>query len=65
MDGKKLSKNWIEGSNRLRNSVGETIADEIKLFGYKKIWAKVAPDGTITFQEATDEFANTFIDFIP
>ncbi len=64
-DGKQLSKTWIEGSNRLRNATTETIADEIKVLGYKKIWAKVAPDGTITFKEATDDFATTFIDFIP
>jgi hypothetical protein len=41
-DGKQLSNGWIEGSNRLRNAVGETMAREIRLLGYKKIWAKVA-----------------------
>ena len=64
-DGKQLSKTWIEGSNRLENAVGSTVASEIKLLGYKKIWAKTAPDGTIVFKEATDDFATTFIDFIP
>lgn len=65
IDGKQLSKGWIEGSNRLENAVGDVIAQQIKDIGYKKIWAKTAPDGKITFKEVTDDFSTTFIDFIP
>jgi hypothetical protein len=65
IDGKQLSNTWIEGSSRLENAVDDVIAADIIDKGYRKIWAKVAPDGTITFKEATDDFATTFIDFTP
>ena len=65
IDGKQLSNGWIEGSSRLENAVGRDLANDIKQMGYKKIWAKVAPDGSISFKEATDNFATTFIDFTP
>ena len=65
-DGKQLANTWVEGSGRLEKALGDPIvANQIKTQGYRKIWAKVAPDGTITFKEATDNLATVFIDFIP
>ncbi len=64
-DGKQLSKGWIEGSQRLENAVGFENAQDILDKGYRKIWAKVAPNGTVTFSEATDDFAVIFVNFNP
>lgn len=47
------------------NTLDETIDAEIKLFGYRKIWSKVALDGSIVFEEATDVYATKFINFNP
>lgn len=47
------------------NTLDETIDAEIKLFGYRKIWSKVASDGSIVFEEATDVYATKFINFNP
>jgi hypothetical protein len=63
-DGLQLSDTWIMGSNRLENVVGATLANEIRAVGYRRIWSKIAPDGTVTFKEV-DALGNVIRDFIP
>jgi hypothetical protein len=44
--------------------INVNLAEEIRVVGYKRVWSKVAPDGTITFKEV-DALGNEIGDFIP
>ncbi|MFA0960739.1 hypothetical protein AB9P05_02925 [Roseivirga sp. BDSF3-8] len=65
---RQMSDEWIFSDNRLVNAVGDELARDIELFGYKKILAKVAPDGSVTYR-LIDEYGyvirGTAGDFTP
>ncbi|MDD3361668.1 MAG: T7SS effector LXG polymorphic toxin [Hespellia sp.] len=46
-DGLQMSDTWIKGSDRLVNSVGKDLADDIFLEGFGKTVVRIKPDGTI------------------
>lgn len=50
MDGRQMSDAWIEGSERLTDSVGPELADKILAQGYGRALTRVAPDGSVTMQ---------------
>jgi len=64
-DGKQMSDTWIQSSNRLDDILGANIAQDLRETGnYRRILAKVQPDGTIIFKEL-DANANTIGNFTP
>ena len=46
-----MSDSWINARNyeRLRNAVGDTVADDIIDDGYTSLLAKIESDGTINY----------------
>ena len=45
---RQMSDSWIQG--RLADAVGPDLAEEILDEGYKRILAKVSPDGSVYYQ---------------
>ncbi len=48
---KQMSNTWILGNNRLINSVGPSVFQDINAVGYKSLLAEIAPDGSIIYRE--------------
>ena len=48
-DGRQISNNWIESSDRLFNAVGGDLEREILRDGYNRVLARVQPDGSIKY----------------
>ena len=63
-DGLQMSDTWIRGSERLVKSVGKDVADDIIDVGYKRVLAKVSPDGSIVYKEL-DNLGKEIGDFVP
>ena len=63
---KQMTDDWISQNDwqRLRDAVGTDVADDIIATGYKRILAKTAPDGTVTYNEL-DAAANIIGDWTP
>jgi hypothetical protein len=49
-DGPQMSDDWINGSNRLNNAVGDDLAEKIRDKGYKRILSEITPDGKIEYK---------------
>ena len=47
---RQMSDDWIFSDNRLVNAVGDELARDIELVGYKRVLAKVAPDGSVAYR---------------
>jgi hypothetical protein len=45
---RQMSDDWID--KRLNDAVGRSVADDIRDAGYERVLAKVAPDGSVTYQ---------------
>lgn len=60
----KKSRRKFSAAFKLREAVGTDAADDIIATGYKRILAKTAPDGTVTYKEL-DAAANIIGDWIP
>ncbi|MEW4923630.1 hypothetical protein [Algibacter sp. 2305UL17-15] len=59
LDGRQMSEEWISAGNfqRLRETVGNNITNEMIAEGYVRVISKVAEDGT-TLLKRLDEFGN-------
>ena len=51
---RQMSDRWIREDGRLINAVGEDLAEDILLQGYKRVLAKVAPDGSVTYKYVSE-----------
>jgi hypothetical protein len=51
---KQMSDDWIRGSNRLKDAVGETLAQDIIDIGYRRLLAEISPDGTVIYKELNE-----------
>ncbi len=65
---RQMSDDWIFSDNRLVNAVGDELARDIELVSYKRVLAKAAPDGSVTYR-LIDEYGyvirGTAGDFTP
>lgn len=49
---RQMSDDWIQ--QKLVDAVGQSLADDIFDFGYSRILAKVAPDGSVTYKYVSE-----------
>ena len=59
-DGPQMSDAWINGSDRLRNAVGDNYIKVIEENGYKRILSEVSPDGKIVYKLLKDDTGKVF-----